>query len=318
MKKILVTGGCGFIGSNFINFFLKTCDDVHIINIDKLDYCAREDNIKETRMYTFIKCDICDYDGVLRILKEYDIDTVIHFAAQTHVDNSFVDSLAFTRDNTYGTHVLIEACRVYGCITKFIHISTDEVYGEVSLDSPGLDEKSLLNPTNPYSASKAGAEFIIKSYYYSFKMPVIICRCNNVYGPNQYEEKVIPKFINQLLKGEKCTIHGNGQSRRNFIHADDVSRALECILNHGKINHTYNIGDDSNEMSVLDIVNKLVDIIYPGDCITKWVTFVEDRHFNDFRYSIDNTKLMNLGWKPLMDLNKELKCLVNNGYIHRL
>ena len=197
--NILLTGGCGFIGSNFINYYKNEYPNIKIINYDKLDYCSNKENINHDNL---IIDNINNKEKVLSILNEYNIDTIIHFASQTHVDNSFGNSLTFTIDNILGTHTLLECCRIYGKIKKFIHISTDEVYGEVDDAHPGCHEKSILNPTNPYATTKTGAEIIVNSYYYSFKLPVIITRNNNVYDKRQYPEKLIPKFILQLLNNE--------------------------------------------------------------------------------------------------------------------
>lgn len=302
--NILVTGGCGFIGSNFINYMLKT--DVNIVNIDCLNYCANENNINHSKNYKFIKGNITCKDFVLHILNEYSIDAIIHFAAQSHVDNSFDNSLQYTTDNVYGTHVLLQASKEYGKIKKFLHFSTDEVYGEVDLEHPGCHEKSLLNPTNPYAATKAAAEFIVRSYYHSFKLPVIIVRCNNVYGPNQYPEKLIPKFIKLLKEGKKLTIHGKGETRRNFIWVEDVASATELILNKGEINAIYNIGT-TQEYSVLDIANILTEKMK----VDFNIEFLKDRPFNDSRYSVDTTLLKALGWKEkYTDFNKNIDTLI--------
>ena len=294
---IFVTGGCGFIGSNFINYFHKAYRGVKIINYDRVDYCANPANIEvQDANYHLVVGDLNDKDKVLATLKIHNVDTIIHFAAQTHVDNSFGNSIQFTKDNVLGTHTLLECAQVYGRIKRFIHISTDEVYGEVDMNHPGCSEKNLLNPTNPYAATKAGAEFLVRSYYYSFKLPVIITRGNNVYGPHQYPEKLIPKFITSLHRGEKCTVHGRGDTRRNFIHAYDVARAVDVILRKGVVNNIYNIGTD-NEYSVLDIAEKLVGRLKPGSKVDDWIVFVEDRKFNDFRYAINSDALRGLGWK---------------------
>lgn len=303
--KILVTGGCGFIGSNFINYYLDTHPNDEIVNIDRLDYCSKETNVNPHHNYTFIKGDINDKDLIFGILNNFKIDTVIHFAAQSHVDNSFEKwtSIDFTRDNVLGTHTLLECCRIYNKIHRFLHMSTDEVYGEVDINHSGCVEKSVLDPTNPYAATKAGAEMIVRSYNHSYGIPSIIMRCNNVYGPNQYPEKVIPRFMSQLQIGKKCTIHGNGQNRRNFIHAHDVSTAIDIILQNGRVGKTYNIGTD-NEYSVLDIAKILVEKYKPGENLNDWIEFVPDRYFNDFRYSIDSSELLKLGWKQKFnDLN---------------
>ena len=294
--NILVTGGCGFIGSNFINYILKKDSSINVVNIDCLNYCANVFNVNSHPNYKFIKGNITSKDLVLHILNEYSIDAIIHFAAQSHVDNSFDNSLQYTTDNVMGTHVLLQASKEYGKIKKFLHFSTDEVYGEVDLAHPGCHEKSLLNPTNPYAATKAAAEFLVRSYYHSFKLPVVIVRCNNVYGPNQYPEKLIPKFIKLLKEGKKLTVHGNGSTRRNFIWAEDVSNATELIFHKGKLNEVYNIGTQQ-EYSVMDVASLLVDKMTDDKDINNHVIFVEDRPFNDFRYSVDITLLKSLGWE---------------------
>ena len=293
--NILVTGGCGFIGSNFINYILNKNSDIKIYNIDCLNYCANTDNVKEHSNYKFINGNITSKDFVLHILQEYNIEGIIHFAAQSHVDNSFDNSLQYTMDNVYGTHVLLQCAKEYGKIKRFLHFSTDEVYGEVDLDHPGCHEKSLLNPTNPYAATKAAAEFIVRSYYHSFKLPIIIVRCNNVYGPNQYPEKLIPKFIKLLKEGKKLTIHGKGDTRRNFIWAEDVASATELIFNVGEINEVYNIGT-TQEYSVLDVAKILIQKLTEDKILENHIEFVGDRPFNDFRYSVNSEYLKSLGW----------------------
>lgn len=297
-RNILITGGCGFIGSNFINWYHKKYPERFILNIDKLDYCSDEKNVecRDSPNYRYIKTNITNIEFILHLLNQFNIDTIIHFAAQTHVDNSFGNSIQFTYDNVLGTHTLLECCRIYKKIERFIHISTDEVYGEVDLNHPGCNEMSLLNPTNPYAATKAGAEFLVRSYYHSYKLPIIITRGNNVYGSYQYPEKLIPKFIKHLLNNEKCTIHGNGETRRNFIHAEDVARAVETIVHKGEINNIYNIGTN-NEYSVMEIADMLIKKLKPNEKIEDWIEYVEDRPFNDFRYAINSQSLRNLGWK---------------------
>ena len=306
MSNILVTGGCGFIGSNFINYFLSKNKDVKIFNIDCLNYCASKENVKPNQNYKFIEGDITDKSLVGFILKEFDIEIIIHFAAQSHVDNSFDSSLQYTKDNILGTHVLLECCKNYGKIKKFIHFSTDEVYGEVTLDHEGCKEVSVLNPTNPYAATKASAEFLVKSYNHSFKLPFVIIRCNNVYGPNQYKEKLIPKFIDLLKNGKKCTIHGQGLTRRNFIHSFDVATAVETILTSPLINDTINIGTN-NEFTVMEIAKLLIKNINNSEEYQNYIEFVEDRPFNDFRYAVNREKLLSLGWKETVNFYEGIK-----------
>jgi dTDP-glucose 4,6-dehydratase len=312
--NLLVTGGCGFIGSNFINYYFHKNPNVNIINIDAMYYCANENNIlkeiRESTRYTLVKGNLCSYDLIKYILETYNITTVIHFAAQSHVQNSFEDALQYTQDNILGTHTLLEACRKYKKITKFIHVSTDEVYGESLVNDTEMKktESTILCPTNPYAATKAGAEMLVISYYHSFKMPIIITRGNNVYGPNQYPEKLIPRFIKQLKENEKVTIQGSGSNLRSFLHVLDVARAFECILNNGVIGETYNIGADENvEYSVMQIAHKLIKLIKNSENFNEWITYIEDRPFNDIRYYISNDKLKSLGWTINVDFEEGLR-----------
>jgi dTDP-glucose 4,6-dehydratase len=306
MKNILVTGGCGFIGSNFINNMLDTYTDIFIVNVDRLDYCADMNNVYHKERYRLVVTDLNNSVILNNTLESYNIDSIVHFAAQSHVDNSFGNSIQFTKDNVLGTHTLLECCRVYGKIKKFVHISTDEVYGEVDNEHQGCNEKSLLNPTNPYAATKAAAEFLVKSYYHSFKLPIVITRGNNVYGPRQFPEKLIPRFITKLLNNEKCPIHGQGKTRRNFIYSGDVSKAVDVILRKGEINEIYNIGSD-DEYSVIEVLNKLLKELNISKSIEDVSEFVEDRAFNDFRYCIDSSKLELLGWKKTISFEDGLK-----------
>jgi len=303
MKNVLVTGGCGFIGSAFLNYMLPKYPEVRFINLDKLDYCAREKNVMTRDNYVFEKGDICDSLKVITVLNQYNIDTVVHFAAYSHVDNSFNNSVNFTVNNVVGTHKLLEACRVWNRITKFIHVSTDEVYGEIEHGGTFQEKNAILSPTNPYAASKAAAEMIVNGYKKSFKMPIIITRGNNVYGPRQYPEKLIPKFILNMFNGEPCPIHGSGVNVRNFIHCEDVARAFETILLKGRVGHVYNIGSD-DEYSVMQVAEHLQRIIRPR---TAQFIKVEDRPFNDIRYAIDVTKLKDLGWTQEIEWEKGLK-----------
>jgi dTDP-glucose 4,6-dehydratase len=317
MKNLLITGGCGFIGSNFINYFYYKHSDINIINIDAMYYCANEKNILEeirnSSRYHLVKGNLCSFDLLNHILDNFQIDTVIHFAAQSHVEDSFEDSLKYTNDNILGTHTLLESCRKYGKITKFIHISTDEVYGEslLSDDEEKKNEQSILCPTNPYAATKAGAELIANSYRYSFKMPIIITRGNNVYGPNQYPEKLIPRFIHLLKENKKVTIQGNGSNVRAFLHSLDVAKALDLILEKGKIGEIYNIGsDEDKEYTVLEIAKILIKLIKNTEDYNSHIEYIKDRPFNDKRYYISNEKVKKLGWSIDKDFIESLNELV--------
>jgi len=305
--NLLITGGCGFIGSNFINYIFDRTD-YNIINLDAMYYCASENNVKEeirnNSRYKLIKGNLCSYDLVRHVINDYKIDYIIHFAAQSHVQNSFEDSLQYTKDNIEGTHTLLEVCRRYKNIKKFIHVSTDEVYGEsmIEEDENKKTENSILCPTNPYAATKAGAELIAQSYYHSFKMPIIITRGNNVYGPNQYPEKLIPRFIELLKDNKKVTIQGDGSNIRAFLHSHDVARAFEIILEKGKIGEIYNIGSDENqEYTVLQVAKLLIEKIKNTKDHNEWITYIEDRPFNDKRYYISNQKIKDLGWSIDID-----------------
>lgn len=296
--KYLVTGGCGFIGSHFINWIHKTESDAFILNIDHLDYCSDIDNVKDkdSSWYQFVQLDIKHFEKLHSTIKSFEPDFVVHFAAQSHVDNSFGNSLDFTLDNVYGTHCLFEALRLVNNtnpIQKIIHISTDECYGEVNLDSDPCDENSLLNPSNPYAASKAGAEFVVRSYILSFKLPIMILRMNNVFGENQYQEKVIPKFIFQILNDTPITIHGRGEARRCFIYVDNICSAIKMILEKGTLGQIYNVGSE-DELSVMQIAELLSKKLKQP----LKIEFVEDRIFNDKRYWINSDKIKKLGWKP--------------------
>jgi dTDP-glucose 4,6-dehydratase len=308
--KLLVTGCCGFIGSNFVNYYFNEVSDVEIVNLDAMYYCASQNNVNEnirnSNRYHLVKGNLCSYDLISNVLEIYKIDTVIHFAAQSHVQNSFDNAIQYTLDNVVGTHTLLEACRKYGKIQKFIHISTDEVYGEsmLSENEEKKNEDSVLCPTNPYAATKAAAELIAKSYYHSFKMPIIITRGNNVYGPNQYPEKLIPRFIQQLLKGEQVTIQGDGSNVRAFLHVNDVCSALKLILEKGQIGEIYNIGsDDHHEYTVTQIAYMLIEKITKTKDYEKWISHIEDRPFNDKRYYISNQKVKDLGWTILTNFD---------------
>ena len=317
-KNLLVTGGCGFIGSNFINYIVPKQLFNSIVNLDALYYCADEENVhqsvRENDVYKLIKGNLLDFGLLKIILHKHKITHIIHFAAQSHVDNSFTDSLRYTNDNIVGTHCLLEASRLHGKVQRFIHVSTDEVYGESinDVNEQQKTEHSVLCPTNPYAATKAGAELIAQSYAHSFKMPIIITRGNNVYGPNQYPEKLIPRFIKQLQNNEKVTIQGSGSTVRAFLHAYDTARAFECVLEKGEIGEIYNIGcDEGMEYSIMDVAKLLIKQIQNTEDYDKWITYIEDRPFNDQRYYISNHKLKDLNWNININLEEGLNRLLN-------
>ena len=317
--KLFVTGGCGFIGSNFVNYFCKKNSNVFVINYDAMYYCANEENvskkIRESQNYKFIEGNLQSYDLIKHIIKTYKPTHIIHFAAQSHVQNSFTDSIQYTKDNILGTHNLLEVNRLHNPeLQKFIHVSTDEVYGESMLDENEnhKTEQSILCPTNPYAATKAGAELIAQSYNHSFGMPIIITRGNNVYGPNQYPEKVIPRFINQLKEDKPITIQGDGSCVRAFLHAYDTATAFETILEKGNVGEIYNIGcDEGMEYSILDVAKILIKKIKGDDKdIEKWIDYIEDRPFNDKRYYISNEKLKKLGWTITISFDEGINKMI--------
>ena len=314
IKNVLITGGYGFIASNFLVYLVNKYKDINFYNYDCLLYCASEKNVEEIMDEPNFKTTINKLQNkefLLSYLEEYNIDSVIHFAAQSHVEYSFNNSLDYTNDNIYGTHILLECCRIYGKIIKFIHMSTDEVYGESMLnDEIKKDENSILCPTNPYAATKAAAEMLCVAYYKSFNMPMIIIRSNNIYGQKQYIDKVIPKFIIQLLKNEECTIQGDGSCVRSFLHIDDLIQCLELIMNEGKIGDIYNIGL-GEEISILNLAKKLINMIKNSEDYENNIKYINDRDFNDKRYYISDDKIKLLGWKRKIDLETGLKTTIN-------
>ena len=310
MTSVLVTGGCGFIASNFINIFHENFPDVTIVNLDKIDYCSNIHNVNPGSCVT-VKGNIHNRELVRHLIEQYDFTTVFHFAAHSHVDNSFIDPLTFTMENAYGTHVLIETIRELRPTLEFIHFSTDEVYGPSLTDKPFDETTGVLNPTNPYSASKAAAEMIVNSYIKSFKMNIKIIRSNNVYGPNQYPEKIIPKFIKLVKSGKKCTLHGinNTLLKRAFIHADDVVEAVLTVWKNGKSGEVYNISS-GYEITVMDVTKMIIEECTGSTDYDKWIEYIEDRPFNDERYLIKAEKLRALGWsqkKTLEDLRMYIR-----------
>lgn len=291
----------------------KKYPEYNIVVYDRLDYCSCLENLDELQglpNFKFIKGDIATADLVNYALLEEKIDTIMHFAAQTHVDNSFGNSFAFTQSNIYGTHVLLECAKNCSTIKRFVHVSTDEVYGEgETFETDPMTENHVLEPTNPYAATKAGAEFLVKSYYRSFKLPCLITRGNNVYGPHQFPEKLIPKFTNQLMTGRKLTLHGDGSNTRNFLYVKDVATAFDKILHKGYAGEIYNIGGE-NEVSNLTVAKTLLKIFGLQDKEDEYITFVPDRKFNDLRYTINSSKLHALGWKEEMSWEDGLKTTV--------
>lgn len=306
-SNVMVTGGCGFIASNFLNRMKERYSSINFVNVDKLDYCSNVENVNPD-VATFVKGNVGNKELIEHLIKLYHFDAIFHFAAQSHVDNSFDNALSFTMDNTHATHVLVEACRRHIPDVEFIHFSTDEVYGESKTDVPFTEDEGVLRPTNPYSASKAAAEMIVRSYIESFGMNIKVIRCNNVYGPNQYPEKLIPKFKRLLKDGEKCTIHGSKSAtvKRAFMHVDDVVDAVDIVWRRGVPGEVYNIASD-DELTVMEVTQLIIETIKGTKNYDDWITYVEDRPFNDQRYYICAKKIKDLGWSQ----KKTRKDLIN-------
>jgi dTDP-glucose 4,6-dehydratase len=301
--KLLITGGAGFIGSNFILHMMNSNPDVEIINLDVLTYAGNLNNLKgvdKNPRYTFIKGDICDQNIVNAILDRHMVDTIIHFAAESHVDRSITKASEFVRTNILGTHNLLECARHHP-IAKFIHISTDEVYGSTLKGS--FQEKDILSPSSPYSASKAGSDLLALSYFTTYKFPVIITRCTNNFGPYQYPEKLIPLFVTNLIAGKKVPIYGTGKNVRDWIHVSDHCRAVEFLLETGIFGEIYNIGG-GNEKTNIEITEKILTLLKKDDSLIEYVT---DRQGHDLRYSLDCSKLRTMGWKPHYSFEEGLK-----------
>jgi len=308
-KNVLITGAAGFIASHVAILFAKKYPHYKVVVVDKLDYCANLNNLKSVAgllNFKFVKGDIGSADLMTYVLRTEEIDTVMHFAAQTHVDNSFGNSFEFTENNIRGTHVLLEAVKTLGTIKRFLHVSTDEVYGESSyeLNEANVESASLLEPTNPYSATKAGAEMLVMAYGRSYNLPYIITRGNNVYGPHQYPEKAIPKFIMLARNGAQIPLHGDGQATRSYMHVADAASAFDTILHKGTLMGVYNIGAHE-ERTVLSVAQDIGSSL--GLDVSKTITYVPDRMFNDRRYFIDCSKLLALGWTQKVSWEEGLK-----------
>lgn len=304
MNKIVITGGAGFIGSHIVDHFSAAYPNAKIIVFDKMTYAADINNIMhhiENGRIKLVVGDICDLQKCFEVLEGADL--LIHAAAESHVDNSFGNSLEFSRTNVLGTHALMEAALKIG-VPKIIHVSTDEVYGEVI--EGRVDENAHLQPTNPYSASKAAADMIIQGYKKSFNLPVITVRSNNIFGIRQFPEKILPRFLMLLMSGQKLTLHGTGQNRRHFLAAPDLCRALDLLVNKGTIGEIYNIGT-MDEYRNIEIAHMICDVF--GLDAEKNITYIPDRPFNDARYAITWEPLTALGWKPERLLRDEISSL---------
>lgn len=319
MKTILVTGGAGFIGSNFIIYILNKYKDYKVINVDFLTYAGNLsylDTVKDNSNYKFIQANICDRDAIDAIFSSFDIDVIVNFAAESHVDRSIDEPEVFLTTNIIGTHVLLDVAKRHWkiepnnkyCVkfkegTKFLQVSTDEVYGTLRNDDM-FTETTPLMPNSPYSASKASADLIVRSYHETYGMPVNISRCSNNYGPHQFPEKLIPLMIQKCIRNESLPVYGDGMQIRDWLHVSDHCSALDLIIHEGVIGEVYNIGG-SAEKTNIEIVKLILRTLNLGD---ELISYVEDRLGHDRRYAVDTTKIRTqLGWKPRVEFEEGLK-----------
>lgn len=305
--KLLVTGGAGFIGSCFVRHILKKHPDYKVINLDALTYAGNIENlddIKENPNYTFVKGNICDKKLALELIKE--VDSVVNFAAESHVDNSIKHPEIFIETNVQGTLNLLQASKEFG-VDRFLQVSTDEVYG--TLGKTGyFYETTPIAPNSPYSASKAGADMLVRAYFETYKMPVLNTRCSNNYGPYQYPEKLIPFFISRLLKGEKVPVYGDGLNVRDWLYVYDHCEAIDTVLHKGKVGEVYNIGGH-NEKTNMEITRLILDAMGKDESS---IQYVEDRLGHDRRYAISNDKITSeLGWKPSITFEEGIKLTID-------
>jgi len=300
--KLLVTGGLGFIGSNFIRHMLNTHPECTITNLDAITYAGNPANlvdIEKDPRYFFVQGNICNRQIVNSVFSHHGIDTVVHFAAESHVDRSIQDSSAFVKTNVLGTQTLLETALHHKCL-RFVHISTDEVYGSTAKES--FKETDMLNPSSPYSASKAASDLLAYAFFITYGLPVIITRCSNNYGPYQYPEKLIPLFVTNLLDGKKVPVYGTGRNVRDWIHVGDHCRAIDFLIDKGNSGEIFNIGGE-NEKTNLEITEKILKLLKKDDSM---IEHVKDRPGHDFRYSLDCSKLRRLGWKPSQSFEEGL------------
>ena len=300
--RVLITGGAGFIGSNFIHYWLKNHPDDQVVNLDAITYAGHLESLKDVETnsnYQFIKGDITNSEDVRRSMEG--VDVVVHFAAESHVDRSIVDPLTFVKTNVLGTAQLLEAALDFK-IKRFHHISTDEVFGQLGPNEPPFNEKTPYSPRTPYAASKAASDHLVRVYYQTYGLPITITNCSNNFGPYQDPEKLIPRFITSLLQDEKVPLMGKGENIRDWLYVDDHSRAIDVVLQKGKVGETYCVGGE--EKINLEVTKKILEILGKDET---WIENVEHRLGHDFRYAIDDTKLQKLGWQPEHNFEQWLK-----------
>ncbi len=309
MKNVLITGGAGFIGSNFVRYFRRVHANVTIVNFDKLTYAGNLENLEDVSTsteYHFVKGDICEREEVEAAFKSFNIDTVVHFAAESHVDRSILGSAIFVKTNVMGTQVLLDVAKQHG-VERFIHVSTDEVYG--SLGSTGkFIETTPLHPNSPYAASKASSDLLVLAYHHTFDLPAIVTRCSNNYGPFQFPEKLIPLMISNALTGKPLPVYGDGLNVRDWLYVEDHCSAVDAVLRKGNPGDVYNIGGN-NEWKNIDIVKLILKTLGKPESL---ITFVKDRLGHDRRYAIDATKIkMELGWEPSRTFEKGIAATID-------
>ena len=318
-RNILITGGAGFIGSHVVRLFVTKYPDYRIVNLDKLTYAGNLANladIEQQSNYTFVKADICDFEKILELFRQYCIDGVIHLAAESHVDRSIKDPFTFAQTNVMGTLSLLQAAKVswdgqYDG-KRFYHISTDEVYGALKFDGTFFTETTKYDPHSPYSASKASSDHFVRAFHDTFGMPTLVTNCSNNYGPYQFPEKLIPLFINNIRHNKPLPVYGKGENVRDWLYVVDHARAIDLIFHNGKVAETYNIGG-FNEWKNIDLIRVLIKTVdrllgRPEGTSEKLITYVTDRAGHDLRYAIDSTKLKNeLGWEPSLQFEEGIE-----------